>query len=333
MNRLRAFIAAAASAAILATGLAAGNVPVAADADRAWPQRTVKVIIPLPAGTSIDTSARLFAEQLTARWGQPVVIENMPGADGIIAVKEFVRRGDNHTLLYSFAGLITINPVLHEKLPYDPARDLVPIATTSDNFLVISASGKLQVGSLGDLVAFARSHPNKLSWAAPPGLPYLAFAGLVKSAGVDMAYVPYRDFNPAVIDLGEGRIHAAASGLVQLLPQIQAGKVRVLAVMNRVRAPAAPHVPTAAEAGYADLSFDGVTGFFGWRDMPGELRDRIAADVRAVAENPTIKDRLTAIGIVARGSTSSEYAALIEEQRAKVAAIAQLIGLKAPNSK
>jgi tripartite-type tricarboxylate transporter receptor subunit TctC len=297
-----------------------------------WPQRTVKVIIPFAAGGAIDTSARLFAEKLAGRWGQPVIIENMPGADGIIAVKEFVRRGDNHTLLYSFAGLITINPLLHENLPYDPARDLVPIATTSDNYLVIAVSAKLQVGSLGELVALARSQPTKLNWVAPAGLPYFGFAALVKSAGLEMAYVPYRDFNPAYVDLGEGRIDAMANALVGLLPQMQAGKVRLLAVMNKARSPAAPQVPTTAEAGYPDLSFDGVTGFYGWRDMPGELRDRIAADVRAVAENPAIKERLTAIGIVARGSTPSEFAAAIEDQRAKVAAIARLIAFKAPNS-
>src|SRR5262245_39141729 len=206
-----------------------------AEAGEAWPQRTVKVIIPLPAGTSVDTSARLFAEQLAARWGQPVIIENMPGADGIVAVNEFVRRADNHTLIYSFAGLITINPVLHKKLSYDPARDLVPIATTSYNSLAIAVTSKLPAASLRELVAHARSHPAKLNWAAPPGLPYFAFASLQKDAGIGMVYVPYRDFNTAVVDLGEGRIDAASISLTTLLPQLQAAKVRVLAVLNRVR--------------------------------------------------------------------------------------------------
>lgn len=299
-----------------------------ADAREAWPQRTVKVIIPLPAGTSIDTSARLFAEQLAARWGQPAIIENMPGADGIVAVNEFVRRADNHTLIYSFAGLITINPVLHKKLSYDPARDLVPIATTSDNFLAIAVTSKLPAASLRELVAHARSHTAKLNWAAPPGLPYFAFASLQKDTGVEMVFVPYRAFNTAVVDLGEGRIDATSMSLTTLLPQLQAAKVRVLAVLNRVRSPAAPHVPTVAEAGFPELTFEGVTGFYGWRDMPGELRDRIATDVRAVADSQAIKERLEKIGVVARGSTPGEFAAAIEEQRAKVAAIAAAIGVK-----
>jgi len=322
MSRFRTFITAAATAAVLTTGLAAAN------AGEAWPQRTVKVIIPLPAGTSVDTSARLFAEQLAARWGQPVVIENMPGADGIVAVNEFVRRADNHTLIYSFAGLITINPVLHKKLSYDPARDLVPIATTSDNFLAIAVTSKLPATSLRELVAHARSHPTELNWAASPGLPYFAFANLQKDTGVEMIYVPYRDVNAAVVDLGEGRIDVGSMGLTNLLPQLQAAKVRVLAVLNRVRSPAAPHVPTVAEAGFPELTFEGVTGFYGWRNMPGELRDRIAADVRAVADSQAIKERLAKIGIVARGSTPSEFAAAIEEQRAKVATITAALGMK-----
>jgi tripartite-type tricarboxylate transporter receptor subunit TctC len=295
---------------------------------QAWPQSPVKIIIPLPAGTSVDVSARLFAEQLAARWGHPVVIENMPGADGILAVREFMRRSDQHSLLYSFAGLITINPLLHEKLPYDPARDLVPIATSSDNFLAIAVSSKLHVESLSELVALAHSHPTKFNWVASPGIPFFALSGFQKSEAMATVYVPYRDFNSAIVDLGEGRIDIAAASLTNLMPQHQVGKVRVLAVMNKARSPVAPDVPTAAEAGYPQLTFDGVTGFFGWRDISGELRDRISADVRAVANSDAIKERLAKIGIVARGSTPGEFVAAIEEQRAKVAAIAAAIGTK-----
>jgi tripartite-type tricarboxylate transporter receptor subunit TctC len=301
------------------------SVPLHAEA---WPRRTVRVIVPLPPGTAVDVSARLFAEHLSTRWRQPVVIENIAGADGILAAKEFVGRRDDHTLMYSFAGLITINPVLYEKLPYDPARDLEPIAMSSDNFLVVATSQKVKVGSLDELVKLARSRSAKLNWAATAGLPYFAFAGFLKNVGVEMVYVPYRDFNPALSDLGEGRIEVASTALTQLLPHSQAGRATLLAVLNRTRSPLAPGVPTAAEAGYPDLTFDGVTGFFGWRDMPSGLRDRIAADIQAVAKNPAVSDRLPPIGIVARGSTASEFSAAIEAQREKVAAIAAAVGTK-----
>jgi tripartite-type tricarboxylate transporter receptor subunit TctC len=197
---------------VIGLGLAVA-LPSAACSAQAWPQRTVRVILPNPPGIAIDSIARLFAERLAARWGQPVIVENMPGADGIIAVKEFVGRRDDHTLLYSFAGPITINPLLHDKLPYDPARDLVPIASTSDNFLAIAASASSNVGSLGELAQAARARTGKLTWAATPGLPYYALAAFQKIAGGDMVQASYRDFNQAIVDLGEGRIDAVAAGV------------------------------------------------------------------------------------------------------------------------
>jgi tripartite-type tricarboxylate transporter receptor subunit TctC len=294
--------------------------------DQSWPQRPVRVIVPLPAGTAIDASARLFGDELSHRWKQPVIVENIPGADGILATKEFVRRTDGHTLLYSFAGLITINPLLYKSLPYDPAHDLVPIAITSDNFLAIAASKKSKIGSLGDLVKLAKSQPGKLNWAATAGIPYFALAGFQKGAQIDIAYVPYRDFTPAVTDLDEGRIDIASTALTQLLPHEQAGHATLLAVLNRTRSPAAPHVPTATESGFPDLTFDGVTGFFGPRGMSTEMRDRLAHDIRAVTEIQSVRDRLPPLGIVARASTPAEFAAAIEEQRAKMALIAAAIG-------
>jgi tripartite-type tricarboxylate transporter receptor subunit TctC len=258
----------------------------------AWPQRPVRVIVPNPAGVAMDVGLRLFAEPLSQRWGQPVVVENLPGADGIRAAREFVTRRDNHTLLYSFAGLISINPLLHEKLPYDPVRDLVPIASATDNFIAIAVPASSKVSSLAELEKRARARPGKLTWAATPGLPYYALASFQKGNKLDMVQASYRDFSPAFVDLGEGRIDALASGVAPLLAQARAGKIRLLAVINRERAPAAPDVPTAAEAGYPQLTFSAVTGFFGGPDMPAELRERIAADVRSVVADAAVKGRL-----------------------------------------
>jgi tripartite-type tricarboxylate transporter receptor subunit TctC len=308
--------------------LLAGLVLVAPVEASAWPERRIRVIMPNPPGTGLDIVARLFAERLAARWKQPVIVENLPGADGNIAASEFVAKRDNHTLLYSFPGLITINPLTYEKLPYDPAHDLVPIASTSDNYLAIAASGSLKVDSLAALVQLARSRGGKLNWAATPGVPYFAFAGLQKSTGIDMVQVSYRDFNQAIADLGEGRIDAVASGVAPLRPHAETGKLRLLAFINRQRAAFAPEVPTVAEAGYPDLTFDAITGFFGWRDMPAELRERIAADVREIASDPTIRERLLKMSSIARGSTPAEFVAAIEEQRAKIATIAQGTGKK-----
>jgi len=313
--------------AALTIGLAAASALSLEVSAQEWPQRTVRLIVPLPPGTSIDVSARLVAEHLAARWKQPVIVENVAGADGVLAAKEFVGRRDDHTLLYSFAGLITINPLLYAKLPYDP-RDLAPIATTSDNFLVVAASAKLKIGSLAELLKRARAASAKVNWAATSGIPYFAFAGFLKSADVEMTYVPYRDFNPALSDLGEGRIDVVSTGLTQLIPHAQAGRATFLALLNRSRTPLVPDLPTAAEVGYPDLAFDGVTGLFAVKNMPLGLRERIATDVRAVVENPAVRDRLPPLGIVARPSTPVEFTAAIEDQSKKIAAIATAIGTK-----
>ena len=143
-----------------------------------------------------------------------------------------------------------------------------------------------------------------------------------------MVQASYRDFNQALVDLGEGRIEAVAAGVAPLLPHARANRIKLLAFINRERAPVAPDIPTVAEAGYADLPVSGATGFFGWRAIPGELRERIAADVREIAGDPIIGQRLVKIGSVVRGSTPAEFAAAIEDQRASIAAVAKMIGTK-----
>jgi tripartite-type tricarboxylate transporter receptor subunit TctC len=295
---------------------------------QSWPQTTVRLILPLGPGSATDVTARLYAERLAARWGRPVVVENRPGPDGLVAVAAFVGARDDHTLLFSIGGPVTINPVSHDKLAYDPDRDLVPIAPASDSFLAVAVSTSLGVTSIDDLIKRARAEPGKLSWAATPGLPQFIFAGFTKSAGLDMVQVSYRDFSPALQDLAEGRIQVVATGLLPLLPLAQAHKIRLLALTNRERSPAAPELATATEIGHPELAADGFQGFFGWRDMPDALRARIAADVRAVADDPALRERLAALGQAVRTGTPADFVAMIEAQRAKIAAIAQAIGLK-----
>jgi tripartite-type tricarboxylate transporter receptor subunit TctC len=295
---------------------------------QSWPQRTVRIIVPNPPGASLDVQARLFAERLASFWKSPVVVENIAGADGLLALKSFVARRDDHTLLYSFLGPITINPVIYQSLPYDPAADLVPIAPMSDNLLAIAVPATSQVTSLEALERFARSRPGKLNWAATPGLPYFAFAGFQKAAGLDMVQVPYRSLSQPVADLIEGRIDALAAGVAPLLSHVSSGRVRFLAFLNTHRATFVPEVPTMAEAGYPSLGFDAVTGFFGWRDMPIQLRERVAADLHGIAEDAALKELLAANGSVSRLGSPAEFATLIEEQRAKVAAIAKTIDVE-----
>src|SRR5499426_1203819 len=285
-----------------------------------WPQKTVRFILPLPPGSGMDLSARLIAERLTERWGQPVVVENRQGADGIPAVTAFVTARDNHTFLFSFGGIVTFNHLLHEKLPYDP-KEIVPLVPVIDNFLGVSASATLQIDTLADLVKAAKAEPRKLNWAATPGLPYYVLLALQKSAGIEMVQVGYRDFAPAYQDLNQGRLHVAATGVPTLVPHHQAGTAKLLFVTNRDLSPQAPDVPTAAEVGYRELTFEGVSGLYGWRDMPAEIRQRVVTDVATIVADPAFRARVIGVGTVPRSGTPEQFAAAVEEQRARVTAI------------
>ena len=291
-----------------------------------WPQRTVRLVVPVGAGTGPDIAARLFAERLAERWKQPVVVENRPGGDGVVGVTAFVNMRDDHSLLFSFAAPMSVYPATYERLSYDPKRDVIPIASASDTFVALTASLSLKAGSVAEFVALARKQPGKLScFSAAGAFPYL-FLGFAKNMGLDISIVPYRDQNIAVQDLSEGRIDCVLSTITTALPAVQSGKARFIAVTNRKRAPIAPDVPTAVESGFPDLHFEGLVGFFGPRDLPADRRDRIAADVRAVAAEPVITSRLAAIGQTASAGTPAEFARAIEEQRARMEAIVKSLG-------
>jgi tripartite-type tricarboxylate transporter receptor subunit TctC len=294
-----------------------------------WPRRTVRLIAPMPAGSASDFSARLFAERLSQRWGQPVIVENRPGADGVIGVSAFLNTDDDHTLLYAISAVVTVHPITQPKLPYDPVRELVPISPTSDVVLAIAASEKNSMRSLDDLVQTARAHPGKLNWASSPGLPPFVAGGFFKNSKLDLALVSYRELAPALQDLGEGRIDVFVHALGVIMPQVQSGRARLLAVASDVRAPLAPDAPTVAEAGYPELRMDGALGFYGKRGMPEALRDRIASDVRAVASDPAIGERLAAVGQAARPGTAAEFAALLDQYRRRLADLAKTIDFKA----
>jgi tripartite-type tricarboxylate transporter receptor subunit TctC len=304
-----------------ALGLALVVTPVIAHAQsQPWPQKAVRFIIPLPPGSGTDLAGRLLSERLTERWGQPVVIENRQGADGIPAVTAFLSARDNHTFLLSFAGVITFNHLLHDRLPYERA-DLVPIVPVVDNFLGVSATAGLKVNSIADLVRAARAQPGKLNWGATAGLPRYIMLALMKSAGLDMVEVAYRDFAPAYQDLNQGRLHFAATGVPTLVPHHRAGTAPLILVANRERSPQAPDVATAREQGYPDLTFEGTVGLYGPRDMTAEIKRRIAADVAAIVADPAFRARAESVGTAPRTGTPDEFAAAIEEQRAKIATI------------
>jgi len=295
-----------------------------------YPQRTVKFILPFGPASGTDITARLIADRLAARWGKPAVIENRPGGDGLVAINAFVAANDDHTLLWVPVGTFAVHPYDKEKLPYDANRDLIPVANVSSLFLAASVSPALNVNSMRELVELVRANPGKFNWATSNGNADFLMSGFLKSNGLEMAKVPYRDILQAPNDLAENRIQLLSSSLAIVTPLMQAGKVKVLAVTGRRRAPSAPDVPTVTEAGYPALVMESIGGIFGPRDMPLAVREQIAADVRAaVASDPTISTKLEATGQIVDVRGPNEFAAGIKEMNDQLAGIAKVLGMKA----
>jgi tripartite-type tricarboxylate transporter receptor subunit TctC len=313
-------------AAVILIALAAGLH----DADaQTYPTRTVRFILPFAPASATDITARLLADRLGPRWGKPIVIENRPGGDGLVSLGAFVNANDDHTLWFGPAGTIVVHPYEHKNLPYDAERDLLPVATVTTIVLAMSSPASLNLGSLNDFVAMARAQPGKLNAAAANGNSDFLLFGFLRSNGLQVTKVPYGNIMQAPNDLGENRIQALMTSLAVVQPYMQAGKVKALVVTSRQRAPSAPDVPTAAEAGYPALELDSPVGMFGPRGMSLALRERIAEDFRKVAaEDPVIAQRLGATGQIVTIQGPAEYAATIAELRARLAAIAKVLGIK-----
>jgi tripartite-type tricarboxylate transporter receptor subunit TctC len=305
--------------------MAVSAVTFMASAETKWPSRPVRFILTLGAGSGSDIGARLLADRLSQRWGQPVIVENRPGGDAIVAINAFVTAHDDHVLLFSPTSSFTAHAYLHDNLPYQPS-DLVPITRVSNTIITISVPASLNVNSLKELAAMARAEPGKLNWAGVTGALDFVFAGWLKQEGLNINKVPYRNPVDAANDLAEGRVQFYEAALAIVRPQLESGKIKLLAVTNSVHAPTLPKLPTVAEAGYPALTIDGLVGLFGPTGMPLELRQRITADIRAVVD-PTIEDRLTITGQLTNIGGPEEFGKSIDEQRAKIADFAKQLGI------
>ena len=249
-------------------------------------------------GSSTDIGARTFAEKLSALWGQPVIVENKPGADGILAVQALLAAKDGHTLLYSASVPYTTNIYMHDELPYR-IDDLVPISLGAWDFLGLAVATGLPVTSLAELREYARANPGKLTWSAFPGSPFIFMTGFLKRHGLDMRYIPYSSFGPAVSDLSQGRIDVALASLGLILPHSSDGRVKLIAVTNSHRAHAAPDISTVTEQSEAELTIDGMHGFYGQKSLTAELQDRIASDIERTARDATVQERFRNMGLEA----------------------------------
>jgi tripartite-type tricarboxylate transporter receptor subunit TctC len=292
---------------------------------QAFPSRPVRIITPFAAGVGAESTLRLFADGLSRRWGQPVPVENRPGGDGVVAAMAFLGMNDDHKVFYSFSGPFTVNPFTIPNLPYRPEQ-FAPISTVAIDHIAIAASPEFGASDLRDAVALARTRPGAFAWASSPGGITITFAAFAAAQRIELARAQYRAVPEMLNDLTANRIQIAAMPLATALPQARAGRIKLLAVTNAVRSPAAPDVATASEQGFPDYVFEGFVGVFADARQPAAMRAALAEATRAAVVEEAFTERVRTAGQTPFAGGEADLAARVAAQRALVEAGLRHVG-------
>ena len=295
-------------------GLATASSLVAA---QSFPDKTITLVVPNPPGGLVDTSARLLSEPLTRVIGQPVVVDNKPGASGNIAY-QFVANAkpDGYTLLISYSGYHVGNPSLMDKLPWDPVKDFSPIALLTVSTNVIAVHPSVPVNNLKEFIAYAKANPGKLNYASQGNgsVSHIGTEMFKQSTGVDMVHVPYKGSGPAIQDVLAGQVQVFISTPPSLMQHIQSGKLKGLAVTGKNRHPGMPNVPTTAEAGLPSFQLESWVGLFAPAKTPEPIVNKLADAVKRSLALPEVKERADAAGVEIRYLNPAATEALVKKE-------------------
>jgi tripartite-type tricarboxylate transporter receptor subunit TctC len=300
-----------------------------AHAQSSYPDRPIKLVVPFPAGGATDTAARLVAQRLQIGLGQTVIIENQGGAGGTIGAKQVAAAApDGYTLMMGSVGTFGSHPVLY-KLDYDPMKAFAPVATAVIDKSVLVAGPALKVKTIQELVQYAKANPGKLNYGNAIGIGPHFIAEMFKiKAGVSIVHIPYRGGAPMITDLLAGQIDMTINGKSVLLPHIQAGKVRALAVTSAERWADLPDVPTLVESGYMDVPYDTLFGVLAPAGTPAAIVDKLNASINEGLRSPETRAAFDKLGIETKISTPQEFAAIIAVEAPKWAEVVRVTGIK-----
>ena len=300
------------AAAVMVAGLALTGVD-SAHAQGAWPSKPVKVLVPFPAGGQLDLVVRAIADKLAPALGQPIVVENRTGADGNIAAEAVARSGgDGYTWLATsvpFATSVSMAPRGGQNaLRYDPVNDFRPVANLGTSSFVLCVPSSLPVKTVAEFVAYAKSNPGKLSYAGTSrgSVTHLSTEMFKSATGTQMEFIGYAGIPPAMTDLLGGRLQFMSVGIVAATPQINAGKLTPLAVLDAERHPLLPNVPSIVEAGYPQVQASTWFGLLVPKDTPRDVVDRINAEVMKIVRTPEIVEKFRAMGVNAAAVNTPE---------------------------
>ncbi|MFM2398184.1 MAG: hypothetical protein RL341_341 [Pseudomonadota bacterium] len=274
-------------------------LPLAAQAQGAWPQKPVKIVIGFPAGGPLDAHARLWSEQLSKILGQPVLIDYKAGAGGSIGA-EFVAKSapDGYTLLLANTGTMVINPALYTKLPYDMGKDFTPVARTAEQPLALVVHPSVPASNLKEFIAYAKSKPGQLNYgsAGNGGISHLVPEMFKQATGIFMVHIPYRGSAPAFTDLMGGQVQFMAESIPQAAQYAKQGRVKALAVTSAKRNQALPDTPTVVEQGVRDFVVDGFYGVLAPAGTPKDVVAKLGAAFKQVLESAEVKNKMIAQG-------------------------------------
>ena len=295
-----------------------------------WPDRPIKFIMSAPAGSSIDVLGRTIGDKLKDRLGQPVIIENKPAAGGTAATAEVARAApDGYTMLLAFPGPLAFQPLM-QKLPYDVQKDLTPVIITSNQPNVLAVNASLPIKSLADLVAYAKANPGKLNYASVGNgsSSHLSMELLKSMAGIDIVHVPFNGSPPAVTATVQNETQMLFAVMQPIKPQIDAGKLRAIAVTTPKRFPLLPDLPTIAESGYPGFEANAWNGVLVPSATPRPIVARLNADINAILKMPDVVQKMNALGFDLIGGTPDEFGQLIRADVDRWGPVIKRVGLK-----
>ena len=316
---------------ILRRGLLAAPALLAFGARaEAWPDRPVRILVPYTPGAINDTLARLVGEKMGDAVGQLGVVENRPGASGSLAIAATAQAVDNHTICIANTANLTMNPFLFANTGYDPTKDIAPLCVTTRlmNCLAVRSDGGID--SLAELIARAKAQPGKLSYASSGAgsSPHLAAELFRAKAGIELTHVPYRGSAPGIADLLGGRVDMTIDNLPNVLPHVQGGRLKALAVTGSERDPALPEVPTFAEAGLPGYEVYVWFGFIGGAAMPQPVRDRLSQAIIGIVQGPETAERIRRAGATVWVQDQRQMAALIRSELEKWGGVIRAANLR-----
>ena len=294
-------------------GLLLACLPLPAAA-QTWPSKPIRIVLQFPPGGSTDAVARILAQPLSTALGQPVLVENRPGADGAIAGDHVARaEPDGHTFFLATNTPMMQVPLLKKNPPYDPVKSFTPVTLVGRYVYVMVSTPALPAKDVGELLAYARANPGKLSYGSYSGVTQLMHTQL-KLAKADTTLVPYKGEGPTVTDILGNHVQFTFATPASTLPHIKDGKLRALAVLLPARSQLLPSVPTAAEAGLPPLTAGTWAALFGPAKLPAEIVQRMNRELNAAMQRPEVRERITALGFDLAGSTPDEMASFLGEQ-------------------